>query len=139
MGRYRTSQSQSWPGLSDWKMTWPISSGNKPHHTTPCQFVCHRPRLLVPFAGARQAHHCASGTLATTCKIQNLDGATRKPRHTSVFRKPPARKRFPQYLGLTKRWFFQKGGFGGCSPGTKTGTRVHLDVPPERKSRACKP
>ena len=28
---------------------------------------------------------------------------------------------------------FQKGGFGGCSPGTKTGTRVHSDVPPERK------
>ena len=27
---------------------------------------------------------------------------------------------------------FQKGGFGGCSPGTKTGTRVHSDVPPER-------
>ena len=28
---------------------------------------------------------------------------------------------------------FQKGGFGGCSPGTKTGTRVRSDVPPERK------
>ena len=28
---------------------------------------------------------------------------------------------------------FRKGGFGGCSPGTKTGTRVHSDVPPERK------
>ena len=28
---------------------------------------------------------------------------------------------------------FQKGGFGGCYPGTKTGTRVHSDVPPERK------
>ena len=31
------------------------------------------------------------------------------------------------------RVVFQKGGFGGCSPGTKTGTRVHSDVPPERK------
>ena len=28
---------------------------------------------------------------------------------------------------------FQKGGFGGCSPGTKNRTRVHSDVPPERK------
>ena len=27
---------------------------------------------------------------------------------------------------------FLSGGFGGCSPGTKTGTRVHSDVPPER-------
>ena len=28
---------------------------------------------------------------------------------------------------------FQKGGFGGCSHGTKTGTRVRSHVPPERK------
>ena len=28
---------------------------------------------------------------------------------------------------------FSKGGFGGCSPRTKTGTRVHSDVPPERE------
>ena len=35
--------------------------------------------------------------------------------------------------GVDKRVVFQKGGFGGCSPGTKTGTRVHSDVPPERK------
>ena len=31
------------------------------------------------------------------------------------------------------RVVFQKGGVGGCSPGTKTGTRVHSHVPPERK------
>ena len=46
------------------------------------------------------------------------------------------------YLGLTKGWFPQ-GWFGGCSPGTKTGTRVHSDVPPERKPErgtfACPP
>ena len=36
--------------------------------------------------------------------------------------------------GVDKRVVFQKGGFGGCSPRTKTGTRVHSDVPPERKS-----
>ena len=35
--------------------------------------------------------------------------------------------------GVAKRVVFQKGGFGGCSSGTKTGTRVHSDVPPERK------
>ena len=36
--------------------------------------------------------------------------------------------------GLTKGCFgFQKGSFGGRFPGTKTGTRVHSDVPPERK------
>ena len=34
---------------------------------------------------------------------------------------------------VDKRVVFQKGGFGGCSPGTKTGTRVHSDVPPERR------
>ena len=28
----------------------------------------------------------------------------------------------------------QKGGFGGCSPGTKTRTRIHSDVPPERNT-----
>ena len=27
-------------------------------------------------------------------------------------------------------WCFQKGGFGGCSPGTKTGTRVPSPKPP---------
>ena len=35
--------------------------------------------------------------------------------------------------GVDQRVVFQKGGFGGCSSGTKTGTRVHSDVPPERK------
>ena len=35
--------------------------------------------------------------------------------------------------GVDKR-VVQKGGFGGCSPGTKTGMRVHSDVPPERKT-----
>ena len=35
--------------------------------------------------------------------------------------------------GVAKRVVFQKGGFGGCSPGTKTGTRAHSDVPPEGK------
>ena len=34
---------------------------------------------------------------------------------------------------VDKRVVFQKGGFGRCSPGTKTGTRVHSDVPPEQK------
>ena len=32
--------------------------------------------------------------------------------------------------GVDKRVVFRKGGFGGCSPGTKTGTRVHSDAPP---------
>ena len=46
--------------------------------------------------------------------------------------------------GVDKRVAFQKGGFGGCSPGTKTGTRAHVDVPPERKTGregtfACSP
>ena len=36
------------------------------------------------------------------------------------------------FKGVDKRVVFQKGGFGGCSPGTKTLTRVHSDVPPER-------
>ena len=35
--------------------------------------------------------------------------------------------------GVDKRAVFQKGGFGGCSPGTKTGTRIRSHVPPERK------
>ena len=35
--------------------------------------------------------------------------------------------------GVHKRVVFRKGGFGGCSPGTKTGTMAHSDVPPERK------
>ena len=40
--------------------------------------------------------------------------------------------------GVDKRVVFQKGGFGGCSPGAKTGTRVHSDVPRERKpERGC--
>ena len=38
------------------------------------------------------------------------------------------------FLGVAKSVVFQKGGFGGCSPGTKTGTRVHSDVPLERKA-----
>ena len=57
-------------------------------------------------------------------------------------------KRFlGQLSGVDKRVVFQKGGFGGCSPGTKTGnegtfecspgtktrTRVRPHVPPERK------
>ena len=36
-------------------------------------------------------------------------------------------------FGVRRRVVFKKGGFGGCSPGTETGTRVHSDVPPERK------
>ena len=32
--------------------------------------------------------------------------------------------------GVRKRVVFQKGGFGGCSPGTKTGTRVRSPKPP---------
>ena len=39
-----------------------------------------------------------------------------------------------QKLGVAKIVVFQKGGSGGCSPGMKTGTRVHLDVPSERKT-----
>ena len=37
-------------------------------------------------------------------------------------------------IGETQKGGFQKGGFGGCSPGTKTGTRVRSDIPPERKT-----
>ena len=40
---------------------------------------------------------------------------------------------FTEKSGVDKRVVFQKGGFGGCSSRTKTGTRVHSDVPPERK------
>ena len=41
---------------------------------------------------------------------------------------------FPPTLVLVHGWLSpEKGGFGGCSPGTKTGTRVHSYVPPERK------
>ena len=49
---------------------------------------------------------------------------------------PPRAGRASPHSGVAKRAVFQKGGFGGfgaCSPGTKTGTRVHSDVPPERK------
>ena len=35
---------------------------------------------------------------------------------------------------IDKRVAFQKGGLGGRFPGTKTGTTVHSDVPPERKT-----
>ena len=38
------------------------------------------------------------------------------------------------FSGVVKRVVFQKGGFGGCSNGTKTGTRVHSDVPPGTKT-----
>ena len=34
---------------------------------------------------------------------------------------------------FSKKVVFQKGGFGGCSPGTKTGTRVHSEVPRNEK------
>ena len=37
------------------------------------------------------------------------------------------------FLGGSKQGWFSKRGFRGCSPGMKTGTRVHSDVPPERK------
>ena len=36
-------------------------------------------------------------------------------------------------LGGTQKDDLPKGGFGGCSPGTNTGTRVRSDVPPEQK------
>ena len=36
--------------------------------------------------------------------------------------------------GVDKRVVFQKGGFGGCSPRTKTGTSVHSDVSPGTKT-----
>ena len=31
--------------------------------------------------------------------------------------------------GVDRRVVFEKGGFGGCSPGTKTGTRIRSHVP----------
>ena len=34
------------------------------------------------------------------------------------------------FSGVEKRVVLQKGGFGGCSPGTKTGTRAHSPKPP---------
>ena len=34
------------------------------------------------------------------------------------------------FSGVRKRVVFQKGGFGGCSPGTKTGTRARSPKPP---------
>ena len=37
------------------------------------------------------------------------------------------------FSGVPKRVVFKKGGFGGSSPGAKTGTRVHSAVPPKRK------
>ena len=37
-------------------------------------------------------------------------------------------------IGETQKGGFQKGGFGGCSPGTKTRTRVRSDVPSDRKT-----
>ena len=36
-------------------------------------------------------------------------------------------------FGVDQTVVSQKGGFGGCFRGTKTGTRVHSDVPLERK------
>ena len=48
-----------------------------------------------------------------------------------------------QISEVHKRVVFQKGGLGGCSPGTKTGTRVHLDVPRDENQNegtfACSP
>ena len=42
--------------------------------------------------------------------------------------------------GVDKRVvFLKKGGFGGCSPGTKTGTRIRSDDPPERKPERGSP
>ena len=40
---------------------------------------------------------------------------------------------FGGVFGGWQKGGLQKSGFGGCSPGTKTGTRVHSDVPPEWK------
>ena len=36
----------------------------------------------------------------------------------------------PELFGGSPKGGFQKGGFGGCPPGTKTGTRVHSPKPP---------
>ena len=46
----------------------------------------------------------------------------------SAPRGPPVHLR-----GFTKGWLSKRVFFGGCSPATKTGTRVHSDAPPERK------
>ena len=35
-----------------------------------------------------------------------------------------------RFIGSSQKGGFQKGGFGGCSPGTKTGTRVRSPKPP---------
>ena len=55
---------------------------------------------------------------------------------------PPSRKKYkidlqcPPRIDGSQKGGFQKSGFGGCSPVSKTGTRVHSDVPryqtPER-------
>ena len=37
---------------------------------------------------------------------------------------------FTVFFGGSQKGSFQKGGFGGCSPGTKTGTRVRSPKPP---------
>ena len=43
-----------------------------------------------------------------------------------------------EFRGVHNKVVFQKGGFGGCSPGTKTGTRARSQVTPERKpERGC--
>ena len=41
--------------------------------------------------------------------------------------------RMARTFGGTQKGGFQKGVFGGCSPGTKTGTRVRSDVPPQNE------
>ena len=66
------------------------------------------------------------------------------PREGSQLSQTPSRPKCLWLLaGVDKRVVFQMGGFGGCSPGTKTGTRVHSDVPlerqPERGSFPCSP
>ena len=38
--------------------------------------------------------------------------------------------RFTEIFGGSQKGGIQKGGFGGCSPGTKTGTRVRSPKPP---------
>ena len=61
-----------------------------------------------------------------------------------VFSKRP-RKKGQGFSGVDKRVVFQKGGFGGCFPGTKSGTRVRSPNSPERKpgtktrTRVCSP
>ena len=46
---------------------------------------------------------------------------------------PPKTHLLTKIRGFAKGWF-PKGGFGGCSPVPKTGTRVHSDVPPVPKT-----